>query len=59
VRCAAVPIFLGRPVPAAAISVTMLSTRAKQGRLAEVGEYLRTTVAEWSPPAADDQTGGG
>jgi IclR family transcriptional regulator, acetate operon repressor len=48
VRCAAVPIFLGRPVPATAVSVTVLGARAQAGRLAELGEYLRRTVAEWS-----------
>ena len=48
VRCAAVPIFLGRSVPATAVSVTMLGARAEAGRLAEVGDFLRRTVAEWS-----------
>jgi IclR family transcriptional regulator, acetate operon repressor len=48
VRCAAVPIFLGRPVPAAAVSVTLLGVRADQGRLAELGEYLRGVAAEWA-----------
>jgi len=48
VRCAAVPIFLGRPVPATAVSVTVLGARAEAGRLAEIGDYLRRTVAEWS-----------
>jgi len=53
VRCAAVPIFLGRPVPVAAVSVTMLGTRAETGRLAELGSYLSRTAAEWSDaPAA-------
>lgn len=48
VRCASVPVFLGRPVPDAAVSVTMLSARAEPRRLTELGEYLRTAVAEWS-----------
>ena len=48
VRCAAVPIFLGRPVPATAISVTVLGARAEPGRLAELGDILRHTAAEWS-----------
>jgi IclR family transcriptional regulator, acetate operon repressor len=48
VRCAAVPIFLGRPVPATAVSVTALGTRAEAGRLAEIGSLLRQVVAEWS-----------
>jgi len=48
VRCAAVPIFLGKPVPAAAVSVTVLGSRAETSRLAELGSFLRSTVAEWS-----------
>ena len=48
VRCAAVPIFLGREVPAAAVSVTVLGTRAGPGRLAELGEFLRRSLAEWT-----------
>jgi len=46
VRCAAVPVFLGRPVPAAAISVTVLAARADQGRLAQLGETLRAAAAD-------------
>ncbi len=46
VRCAAVPVFLGRPVPAAAISVTVLAARADQGRLAELGATLRSAAAD-------------
>lgn len=48
VRCAAVAIFLGRSVPAAAVSVTVLSTRATPERLAELGAFLRLTLTEWS-----------
>jgi IclR family transcriptional regulator, acetate operon repressor len=48
VRCAAVPIFLGRPVPAAGVSVTVLGSRADIPRLKEVGEHLRAVVADWS-----------
>jgi IclR family acetate operon transcriptional repressor len=48
VRCAAVPIFLGKPVPAAAVSVTLLGSRADLRRLTELGEYLRAAAAEWS-----------
>ncbi len=48
VRCAAVPIFLGRAVPAAAVSVTVLGARAEPRRLKELGEYLRGAAAEWS-----------
>jgi IclR family transcriptional regulator, acetate operon repressor len=48
VRCAAVPIFLGRAVPAAAVSVTVLGARAEPRRLKELGEYLRRAAADWS-----------
>src|SRR5260370_33258328 len=48
VRCAAGPIFLGRPVPATAVSVTVLGARAGAGRRAEIGDYLRRTVAGWA-----------
>jgi DNA-binding IclR family transcriptional regulator len=48
VRCAAVPIFLGRRVPAAGVSVTVLGSRAEVRRLNEVGEHLRVVVADWS-----------
>jgi IclR family transcriptional regulator, acetate operon repressor len=48
VRCAAVPIFLGKPVPAAAVSVTLLGSRAEPRRLSEMGEYLRVAAADWS-----------
>jgi IclR family transcriptional regulator, acetate operon repressor len=48
VRCAAVPIFLGRQVPAAAVSITVLGSRAEVRRLNELGECLRTVVADWS-----------
>lgn len=52
VRCAAVPIFLGRPVPAAAVSVTLLASRAEPRRLAELAEYLRAAAADWSAATA-------
>jgi IclR family acetate operon transcriptional repressor len=48
VRCAAVPIFLGRKEPAAAVSITLLGSRAEMRRLNELGEYLRAVVADWS-----------
>jgi IclR family transcriptional regulator, acetate operon repressor len=48
VRCAAVPIFLGKAVPAAAVSVTLLGARAEPRRLIELGEYLRRAAADWS-----------
>lgn len=52
VRCAAVPIFLGKAVPAAAVSVTLLGARAEPRRLAELGEYLRRAAADWSTQPA-------
>ena len=48
VRCAAGE---GRPRKmgtAAAVSITMLGARAEHPRLAELGEYLSRTAAEWS-----------
>ncbi len=47
-RCAAVPIFLGKQVPAAAVSVTLLGSRAELRRLTELGEYLHAVAADWS-----------
>jgi DNA-binding IclR family transcriptional regulator len=47
-----VPIFLGRPAPAAAVSITVLGARAEPARLAELGEYLSRTVAEWAQAPA-------
>ncbi len=63
VRCAAVPVFLGRPAPAAAVSVTVLGLRAAPQRLAELGRYLGMVVADWSEvpgpgQLADDEAGG-
>jgi IclR family transcriptional regulator, acetate operon repressor len=55
VLCAAVPIFLGRPVPAAVVSVTVLSTRADRRRLTELGEYLGSVAAEWNFPTLEVQ----
>jgi IclR family transcriptional regulator, acetate operon repressor len=46
VRCVAVPAFLGHPVPAAAVSITVLAARADPGRLAELGETLRDAAAD-------------
>jgi IclR family transcriptional regulator, acetate operon repressor len=48
VRCAAVPIFLGKAVPAAAVSVTVLGSRAELRRLTGLGEFLRAAAAGWS-----------
>jgi IclR family transcriptional regulator, acetate operon repressor len=59
VRCAAVPIFLGRAVPAAAISVTLLGTRADPRRLAELGEHLHTAATEFSAAAEPPGGAGG
>jgi IclR family transcriptional regulator, acetate operon repressor len=57
VRCAAVPIFLGQAVPAAAVSVTVLGFRADLGRLSELGQYLRAITADWSTAAAVPASG--
>ncbi|MFF5205735.1 IclR family transcriptional regulator [Streptosporangium sp. NPDC000396] len=46
VRCAAVPIFLGRSTPVAGISVTAPKDRFPQVRLVEVATRLREIVAE-------------
>jgi IclR family transcriptional regulator, KDG regulon repressor len=51
VRCAAVPVFLGKVIPAAGISVTVLGFRADLRRLGELGQYLRATAADWSAAA--------
>jgi IclR family transcriptional regulator, acetate operon repressor len=48
VRCAAVPIFLGRQLPTAAVSITLLGSRAEVRRLNELGKYLREVVDDWS-----------
>lgn len=48
VRCAAVPVFVGHAVPAAAVSTTLLGTKAGLTRLSELGEFLGTALAEWS-----------
>jgi IclR family transcriptional regulator, acetate operon repressor len=48
VRCAAVPVFLGREVPTAAVSITLLGSRAEVQRLNELGKYLRDVVDDWS-----------
>jgi DNA-binding IclR family transcriptional regulator len=46
VRCAAVPVFLGRTTPVAGISVTAPKDRFPKGRLDEVAATLRSIVAE-------------
>jgi IclR family transcriptional regulator, acetate operon repressor len=48
VRCVGAPVFLGRAIPAAAISVAMLASHAERNRLGELGEYLKQSLAEWS-----------
>lgn len=45
VRCAAVPVFLGRTTPVAGISVTAPKDRFPKGRLDEVASTLRSIVA--------------
>jgi IclR family acetate operon transcriptional repressor len=47
VRSVAVPIFLGRLVPVAAVSVSLIGTRTDQRRLAELGEFLSTVTLRW------------
>jgi len=46
VRCVAVPVFLGRPAPVAALSVTAPKDRMPSSRLDERGVALRRKVAE-------------
>ncbi|MFI9837444.1 IclR family transcriptional regulator [Nonomuraea sp. NPDC051941] len=46
VRCVAVPVFLGRTAPVAAVSVTALKDRMSPARMEEIGEKLRQAVAE-------------
>jgi IclR family transcriptional regulator, acetate operon repressor len=58
VRCAAVPIFLGTAVPAAAVSVTVLGARAETSRLSELGSFLRRIAAEWSQAPIDTLSAG-
>lgn len=47
VRGVAVPIFLGRLVPAAAVSVSLTGPRSDPGRLAELGEFLSRVTLDW------------
>ncbi|MFC4052227.1 IclR family transcriptional regulator [Actinomadura syzygii] len=46
VRCAAVPVFLGRGVPSAGVSVTAPKDRFPKGRLTEVAVRLQAVLAE-------------
>ncbi|MEV0663956.1 IclR family transcriptional regulator [Actinomadura luteofluorescens] len=46
VRCAAVPVFLGRATPSAGISVTAPKDRFPKARLTEVATRLRTILAD-------------
>lgn len=48
VCCVAVPIFLGRQVPAAAVSVTWLKARLGAAGTEELGERLRGAVAAFT-----------
>jgi IclR family transcriptional regulator, acetate operon repressor len=47
VQCVAVPVFLGRLIPAAAVGVSLIAASADQGRLAEIGEFLVTATRRW------------
>ncbi|WP_433257090.1 IclR family transcriptional regulator [Streptosporangium sp. CA-135522] len=46
VRCVAAPIFMGKTVPVAAVSVTALKDRMPPARMEEVGRALRRAIAE-------------
>ncbi|MDP9864476.1 MULTISPECIES: IclR family transcriptional regulator [Streptosporangium] len=46
VRCVAAPVFMGKPTPVAAVSVTALKDRMPPARMEEVGAALRQAVAE-------------
>ncbi|GAA2206907.1 IclR family transcriptional regulator [Nonomuraea monospora] len=46
VRCVAVPVFMGRTAPVAAVSVTALKDRMSPARMEEIGHGLRKAVAE-------------
>ena len=46
-RGVAVPVFLGRITPAAAVSVCLIGRRADQDRLAELGELLIKITLGW------------
>ncbi|WP_214318326.1 IclR family transcriptional regulator [Nonomuraea sediminis] len=55
VRCAAVPVFLGRPTPLAAISVTAPKSRFPTEKLAAAAETLARVVAEQDDPLASGE----
>ncbi|MFC7591984.1 IclR family transcriptional regulator [Nonomuraea antimicrobica] len=46
VRCVAVPVFMGRTAPVAAVSVTALKDRMSPARMEEIGHGLCRAVAE-------------
>ncbi|MCK2218731.1 IclR family transcriptional regulator [Actinomadura sp. ATCC 31491] len=46
VRCVAVPVFMGRSTPVAAVSVTALKDRMSPARMEEIGNGLRRAVTE-------------
>lgn len=48
VQCVAVPVFLGRLIPVAAVGVSLIAAGADQGRLAEIGEFLVAATRRWS-----------
>lgn len=50
VRCAAVPVFLGRTTPLAAISVTAPKSRFPTEKLAKAAETLAQVIAEQDDP---------
>jgi IclR family transcriptional regulator, acetate operon repressor len=54
VQCVAVPVFLGRLIPAAAVGVSLIAAGADEGRLAEIGEFLAAATGRWSatPPSS-------
>ncbi|MFD0889002.1 IclR family transcriptional regulator [Streptosporangium algeriense] len=46
VRCVSAPVFMGKSVPVAAVSVTALKDRMSPARMEEYGDALRRAVAE-------------
>ncbi|MEU6414158.1 IclR family transcriptional regulator [Microbispora sp. NPDC046933] len=51
VRCVAAPVFLGRDVPLAAVSVTVLKERLPGSRARELGETIRRLATEYGRTA--------
>ncbi|MDF2705138.1 IclR family transcriptional regulator [Nonomuraea muscovyensis] len=46
VRCVAAPVFMGKPTPVAAVSVTALKDRMPPTRMEEIGAALHKAIAE-------------